>query len=67
MKTSEHCRKNKSGMERARTGIVQQSLDHRSDALPSALLRRYEVAKYRQLIDIKHDCALQKRGCVILI
>ena len=61
-------------MERARTSIAQQSLDHRSDALPSALLRRYEVldltynvAKYRQWINIKRGCALRKRGCVMLI
>ena len=62
---------NNSDMERARTSIVQQSLDHRSDALPSALLRRCKVldltAKYRQWINIKRGCALRKRGSVILI
>ena len=43
MQTSEHCWKKNSGIERAQTSIVQQSLDHRSNALPSALLRRYEA------------------------
>ena len=43
LQTSEDCWKKNSGMERVRTSIIQQSLDHRSDALPYALLRRYEV------------------------
>ena len=49
MQTSEQCWKKNSGMERARTSIVQQSLDHRSDALPSSLLRRYEVLDLTKL------------------
>ena len=69
--TSEHCWKKNSGIERARTSIVQHSRSsfRRSTICAIASIRNtgYYLAKCRQLINIKRGCAMRKRGCVILI